>query len=260
MTSSLEPTLAFPPVSDLTGTETGRFEFEDGTVDLWSCSLEGDAAVLERCHVYLSEEERARSARFIRPEDRCRFTLAHGALRAVLGRYLKMDPGVLRFQAGPTGKPALLDHRGGPHALRFNLSHSHGRMLLAVANGQEVGIDLEQVRGNVEPLKLAERFYTQAEFESIKKLSDDDHAGQFYRLWVAKEAFLKAQGVGIPSLQQCEIVSSPALSRARVLPTAGSTMQHGWIVQWLSCGPEWLGAVAAYGNEWSVRVVDGMSV
>ena len=59
--------------------------------------------------------------------------------------------GSARFQPGATGKPALLDQQGDPHVLRFNLSHSHGRMLVAIANGQNVGIDLEQVRGNLEP-------------------------------------------------------------------------------------------------------------
>ena len=47
------------------------------------------------------------------------------------------------------------------------------------------------------PLKLAERFYTQTEYEMIKSRPVADHAFQFYRLWVAKEALLKAQGTGI---------------------------------------------------------------
>jgi hypothetical protein len=76
-------------------------------------------------------------------------------------------------------------------------------------------------------------------------------------LWVAKEAVLKGQGIGIPSLQQCEIVTSPVSSRAGVRPTPGSAMQPGWIVQWLRCGPAWQGAVSALGNEWSVQVLDG---
>ncbi len=259
MTSSLEPTVAFPPVVELTKRQTCRVYLKRGTIDLWGCSLEVDPEVLERCHACLSDEERARASRFIRPEDRSRFTLAHGGLRVVLARYLEMEPAALRFQAGPTGKPALND-QGDLHALRFNLSHSHGRMLIAVANGQDVGIDLEQIRGKVEPLKLAERFYTRTEYEQVKERPACDQAWQFYRLWVAKEACLKAQGVGIPSLQQCEIVASASSSRASVLVTHESSMQRGWMVQWLSCGPDWQGAVSACGNDWSIRVIDPMSV
>jgi 4'-phosphopantetheinyl transferase len=178
----------------------------------------------------------------------------------VLVRYLGIEPGAIRFQTGPTGKPALVDEAGGPLNLRFNLSHSHGRMLLAVANGEEVGIDLEQIRNNVEALKLAERFYAPAEYERIRSVRASDHAMQFYRLWVAKEAFLKAQGTGILSLEQCEILSEPSLSRAGVRLTRDSALQEGWTIQWLACGKGWQGAVSAYGQDWSVRVLDTMSV
>jgi 4'-phosphopantetheinyl transferase len=133
-------------------------------------------------------------------------------------------------------------------------------MLVAVADGQEVGIDLEQVRESVEPLKLAERFYTQAEYECIKSLPTCDQAVQFTRLWVAKEALLKAQGVGIPSLQDCEILASASSSRASVRLKPGSALPHGWTVEWLSCGQGWQGAVSAYGNDWSVRIFDTMNV
>ena len=260
MTSPREPILAFPPADQLTSRLTDRIALKRGTVDLWSSSLEADASVLEYCHACLSEEERTRAARFVRPKDRIRFTLAHGGLRVVLARYLGVEPAVLRIQRGPTGKPALLDQQGRPHVLRFNLSHSHGRMLVAIANGQDVGIDLEQVRGNLEPLKLAERFYTQTEYETIKSRPVADHAFQFYRLWVAKEALLKAQGAGIASLQQCEILVFDSSSRGSVRLSSHSAMQPGWTVQWLSCGQDWQGAVSAFGNDWSVRVLDALSL
>jgi 4'-phosphopantetheinyl transferase len=256
VTLSLEPILAFPPVDQLTNRHMDRVALKNGTVDLWSSSLDADASVLEYCRACLSEEERARAARFVRPDDQLRFTLARGGLRVVLARYLGVEPAALRFQPGPTGKPALLDHQGGPHVLRFNLSHSHGRMLVAIAKGQDVGIDLEQVRGNLEPLKLAERFYTQTEYETIKSRPAAGHACQFYRLWVAKEAVLKAQGAGIAALQRCEILVSDSSSRASVRLSGDSAMQPDWTVQWLSCGQDWQGAVSAFGQDWSVRVLD----
>ena len=253
MTSSLEPAVAFRPVADLLSTEIAQVALEDGTVHVWSCSLQGEAAVLQRCHACLSEEERARAARFIRREDQTQFIFAHGGLRAVLARYMAIAPNVFQFQIGPNGKPVLRDHEGGRHAFRFNLSHSHGRMLLAVAKGEDVGIDLECVRDNVKPLDLAERFYTQSEYERIKRLPSSDHALEFYRLWVAKEAWLKAQGAGITSLRHCEILASVS-SRADVRVTSESPMPREWTVQWLHCGPGWQGAVSAYGNDWSIRV------
>jgi 4'-phosphopantetheinyl transferase len=171
-----------------------------------------------------------------------------------------MDPGALRFRNGPTGKPVLIASETSPLDLRFNLSHSHGRMLLGVAAGEDIGVDLEEIRGTVDPLKLAERFYTITEYESIKQLPASDHALHFYRLWVAKEAVLKGQGIGIPSLQQCEIDFSPVSSRASVRLTPDATMQRGWTIQWLNCGPGWQGAVSASGDGWSVRLRDPAGV
>ncbi|HET8722232.1 MAG TPA: 4'-phosphopantetheinyl transferase superfamily protein [Nitrospira sp.] len=257
MTSSIDPVLSFPPVGDLESGETTGVS-RTGAIDLWSCSLDGDAGVLDRCHATLSKAEHARAARFVRRKDQIEFTLAHGGLRLVLARYLDLEPAALRFAAGPTGKPVLLESEGTPHALRFNLSHSHGRMLVAVANAEDVGVDLERVRGNLEVLKLAERFYAEAEFERMKALPPGDQARYFYRLWVAKEAVLKAQGSGLSSLQQCEILASSFSSRAGVRFLQDAVLPCGWTVQWLSCGPDWHAALCAYGNAWSARLRGGM--
>ena len=256
MTPLLEPMLSFPTVGGLEGGGRIRVSLAD-TIDLWSCSLEGDAGVLERCHASLSEEERARAARFLRRQDQIEFALARGSLRVVLARYLDLEPAALRFGAGPMGKPVLLDGESEPHALRFNLSHSHGRMLVAVANAQDVGVDLERVRGNLQVLKLAQRFYAETEFERINTLPPCDQAQYFYRLWVAKEAVLKAQGTGLSSLQHHAILGSPLSSRASVRLLQDAAPTCGWTVQWLSCGPDWHAALCAYGNAWSVRVRDG---
>jgi 4'-phosphopantetheinyl transferase len=252
----LEPTMTFPTVEALTSTGSPKADLKSRIVDLWSCSLEGSTAALARCRKWLSEEERVRAGRFIRPEDQTQFALAHGGLRFVLARYLDVDPGALRFRNGATGKPALIPQNGSSLDLRFNLSHSHGRMLIGVADGVDVGVDLEEIRDTVEPLKLAERFYTVAEYESILHRPAKDQAVHFYRFWVAKEAVLKGQGIGIPSLQQCEIVSSPTSLRGSVRPTPDAAMQRGWTVQWLNCGPGWQGAISASGDDWAVQVRD----
>ncbi len=252
--------MTFPSLRVLTSAPASVVPIERGIVDVWSCTLQASPDLLASCRAWLSEDEGARAARFVRPEDQVHFALAHGGLRAVLARYLAVEPATLRFQIGPTGKPALLGQaRAGDH-LHFNLCHSHGRMLVAVAHGHEVGVDLEQVRENVEVLKLAERFYTAAEYEWMKSQAPSDHALQFYRLWVGKEAVLKGQGIGIPSLQQCGIDTSAVSSRAGVRLIPDSTLQQGWTIQWLNCGDGWQGAVSAFGGDWSIRVLHGRDI
>jgi 4'-phosphopantetheinyl transferase len=251
MSPSVEQMLAFHSVAELTNGPIAPLVLDDRTIDVWGCSLEGSEVERQRCEGWLSEVERARAARFVRAEDQTRFIFAHGILRRILVRYIDAEPADLRFHVSATGKPVLLGRQGGVHDVRFNLSHSHGRMLVSVAKGHEIGIDLEQVRNSRQPLRLAERFFTPMEFQWINNRPVSDHALQFHRLWVAKEAFLKAQGSGISSLQECEILLSASAARARV--SVRGDMQPGWSIQWLNCGAEWQGAVSAYGDDWSVR-------
>jgi len=254
---SLGQTVSFRSITDLAPDGRSAVLSLDGrTIHVWGFALEGGETVLDRFKVWLSQEERVRAAQFIYREDQTRYALAHGGLRAVLACYLERDPTVLQFQAGVTGKPILLDQHNHPHDLRFNLSHSHGRMLIAVAQGQDVGIDIEQIRDKVEAVKLAERFYTPAEYQQVLSRAGADQARQFYRYWVAKEAVLKGQGVGLVSLQQCEIDSSETVASAAAKILPGAPMQAGWTIRWLNCGDGWQGAVSACGHEWGVRIVN----
>jgi len=254
--SSAAPIVTFPPIDTITTVDGSiPISLEERAIDVWGCSLSGSDVALEQCRAWLSEEERTRAARFIRHEDQLMYVLAHGGLRALLSRYAGLDPAAITFQAGPTGKPSLGDGEKRSHPLQFNLSHSHGRMLVAVGKFGEVGVDLEQVRDKVEVAKLAERFYARSERNSVAGLSGRDQARQFYRIWVAKEAVLKGQGVGLLSLQQCEILASDDASRAEVHLLEGTTMQHGWTAHWLNCGAGWAGAVSAPGSNWTIRVM-----
>ena len=255
---SLDPLISFPSISRLVVDQPPRITFENDCIDLWSFSLDAGMDALERFHLWLSEDERVRGARFIHGEDQRRYTLAHGGLRAVLARYVGLPAGALRFRTNATGKPGLINQQGDSLPVEFNLSHSHGRMLIAMGEGRDVGIDLEQIRDNVEVAKLAERFYAPTEFKRIMRCAAPDQQREFYRYWVAKEAVLKGQGIGLPSLQQCEIPSD-LVSPSAVHVPPDSRLQSGWTIQWLNCGIGWQGAVSAYGSDWRVRIMNAAS-
>ena len=250
-----EPVMVFPSIEVIaTSGWSAPIEMEDRTIHVWGFSLDGNPSFVEQCRSWLSEDECGRAARFIRQQDHVRFVLAHGGLRVVLARYTGLDPSALMFQLGLTGKPALLNGRVPQHPLEFNLSHSRGRMLMAISNKQDIGVDLEQIRDKVQAAKLAERFYAPAEREMVVSLSGPGQAQQFYRYWVAKEAVLKGQAVGLRSLQQCEILTSDDSPRAKVKLSEGAAMQPGWMVHWLDCGSGWVGAVSAHGSDWAIRI------
>ena len=81
--------------------------------------------------------------------------------------------------------------------LDFNLSHTDGLALLAVARGGPLGVDVEQFREMSDTEALAKRFYAGDEIDRV--LGSEGLARQraFFLCWTRKEAVLKSTGVGL---------------------------------------------------------------
>src|SRR3990172_3328592 len=127
-----------------------------GEVHVWRAALDVDPAPESRLRKTLSEAECSRADAFNFPVDRRSAIAAQGILRALLSRYLRVDPGTIRLRRGPSGKPQL-DEGWDSRPLRFNISHSHGLCLYAIALDRQVGIDIEHVRALDTYLQVAER-------------------------------------------------------------------------------------------------------
>ncbi len=243
--------ISFQSIEHLTGTEwQGHSRLERHVVHLWGIELDGSPRCLERCAQWLDKEEQHRAARLVREEDRQRYVLAHGGLRAVLSRYLGVGPDVVELCRNEVGKPFVTRKSQGQSLITFNMSHAHGRALIAVSKGQEVGVDLERIRSDVEVEKLSERYFAPSEHATIMQLTEEQRAARFFRYWVAKEAVLKAQGIGLQALSQCEILLGAEGIGAEVLVPVGSPLQNNWKVRLLSCDEGWEAAVAAQGMDW----------
>jgi 4'-phosphopantetheinyl transferase len=115
-------------------------------------------------------------------------------LRLLLGAYLDADPRTLGFRTGEYGKPRLA---GADGRLRFNLSHSGGVAVYAVALGVEVGVDVQTRRHRPPTLAVAERAFGRAEAVRLARLAEAEREREFLRLWVCHEAGLKCLGVGL---------------------------------------------------------------
>jgi len=229
--------------------------FEEPSIHVWGYVLEGDARTIGRCNAWLSGEERLRAARFIRSEDQQQYILARGGLRFLLSSYTGLDPAALLMQQGPEGKPGLDIHGVGPQRVRFNLSHSHGRMLVGIASQRDVGVDLEQIRSKTEIMKLAKRFYAPAEHDAIALQNASGQRDAFYRHWVAKEAFLKFKGVGLKfPLGQCQVTMATDRGSAAIHWQKGPDEEERGFVKFLPLPDGWVGAVAAEGSDWVVRL------
>jgi 4'-phosphopantetheinyl transferase len=148
----------------------------------------------------LSDDERARAARFVRARERRRFARCRAALREILGNLLGEPAGSLRFRAAAVGKPELDRGPGVVAPVRFNLSHSADLAVVAVCRGREVGVDLEHLRPITEAERIVASFFTTAEQVAFAAIAGPDRDAAFLRGWTRKEAVLKGFGVGISGL------------------------------------------------------------
>lgn len=165
-----------------------------GKVHVWRIDLDGAVRTAAALRSTLSREEEQRASRFRSSELRERWTAARGALRCILAGYAQLEPGALEFREGPHGKPALT---GAAEDVPFNLSHTRGLALVAVAGIGRVGIDAETVRPEIEVEDLSHRFFAPAEAAGILALPPDARLAAFFNCWTRKEAFAKALGGGL---------------------------------------------------------------
>lgn len=222
-----------------------------GEVHVWRARLSVGVSRVSELAGSLSPDELARAGAFRSAQDRARFVVAHGVLRAVLGRCLCVEPVGLRFESGRYGKPRLAaDSADG---LTFNMSHSRELGLFAVARGREVGVDVEKVR----PLachQIAERFFSPAEAAALRDLPADRRLEAFFRGWTRKEASLKAAGQGrLVPLGRPEVAAPPKEAVAPHGVAREGEERQRWSVRDLRPGRGYVGALAAEGEGWALR-------
>jgi len=226
----------------------------------------------------LDSEERERAARFKFLAPRNQFVISRALLRRCLGCYLGIEAREVRFRTTGNGKPELAGntdlhlkdahlkdaHLNHPHLkhlrvndLRFNLSHTQGVTVFAVARHRQVGVDVERIRENTNALQLAERFFSRQEVQWLRSQPASDHIPSFFSCWTAKEAYIKAHGQGL----------SMSLSSFGVLPiigAAGSKLQLTvyddpqeslrWSIWQLNLAPTLRAALAVEGENCKVRL------
>lgn len=143
----------------------------------------------------LSDEERARADRFCTEALRNRYVAAHAGLRLLIERQFGIAAAEQRFACDAHGKPSLL----GRNEIRSNISYSGPYALVGLSGGGEIGVDIETVRPIADAAELAATYYTPAERRALDRtlVGETSFDEGFLRLWVRKEACVKALGQGL---------------------------------------------------------------
>jgi 4'-phosphopantetheinyl transferase len=220
-------------------------------VHVWHADLADLGGDLDRLFPLLDHHEQSRAARFIVPEPRVQFILSRAFLRIALGQYLNVEPRKVHFHVAERGKPGLAE----AHGLYFNLSHTEGTTVIAVTRAGRVGVDVERIRENLDPLQLGARFFSTKESEWLRAQPVDQRFAAFFACWTAKEAYVKAGGDGL----------AVPLDGFGVIPHAGDEELHleiygkpeeskRWSMWQLDLGPDLRSAIAVEAVNCKVRL------
>jgi 4'-phosphopantetheinyl transferase len=186
---------------------TSRLTISASEIHLWWIPLD-DAWM---SHDGVDQLDSADQQRYQRLADRGlrhRFAVTHGTLRGILAAYLGVPVRQLQLRESPAGRPFVpCAHRRD--SIDFSLSHTTDLAVVAVSR-RRVGVDVEQLQPSLDPYQFVARWFTRDERTCI-----DRHCGQgtisdgLLRHWTAKEAHLKALGLGLTGLPHTELRCRP---------------------------------------------------
>lgn len=195
MTEAKDPRAAEPPAE----------------IDVWSVSLPRalDQTQVSACHAVMPPGEREAAARFRDPGRRDQAIVARALSRKALSLRLGVNPEGLMFETGENGRPCLAAGQTA-RSVDFNLAHTEGFVVCAVAENLRIGVDVEPLARADDLREVSPRFLSPSEGTTLQQL---DRAGQnawLPRLWTCKEAYAKALGLGLSApLQELSFRVTP---------------------------------------------------
>lgn len=173
-----------------------NFILNDDEIHIWNYSLEPNENLAESYFEKLSEDEKSKAKKIIIKEVKYRSILSKVITRNILSKYLDKEFNLINYYYNEFGKPILssdINHLN----LDFNNSHSGNLGVMAITKKKPIGIDVEQVIELKNLDELINHIFTDNEINELYRLNQIDKTLMFYKIWTAKEAFVKAIGQGL---------------------------------------------------------------
>lgn len=143
----------------------------------------------------LDPMERQALARLRRDDDKAAYAMAHGLARMLFERMTGHPAAAMMLAYAPGGRPGIAGDHGH---LQISLSHARKAVAVAIGWGVDVGIDVEVTTADEPDDATVELALTPRERQMVHTAgSAGERERLFLRLWTAKEAILKANGLGI---------------------------------------------------------------
>jgi 4'-phosphopantetheinyl transferase len=163
----------------------------------------------------------------------------------ILSSYIEEEPSGINLSTHPAGKPFLPDQ-----AINFNISHSGNMLILGFGYFDHIGVDVQE-EYSISNLEIVlERFFSPEEQDYLYSLDPDLRQTQFFSIWSAKEAYLKALGEGFRlSSTAFSALPEDGSSQTYLLTSFNNPEPHqNWMIREINLQPGFKGAAAVSGN------------
>jgi 4'-phosphopantetheinyl transferase len=164
---------------------------------------ESPAAWLGAAVAWLSPQERDRATRFTDARARAVHTTGWALMRLAVARSRSVEPREVTIVKEDSGRPRIL----GRPPRQGSISHSAGRVAVAVTAARLIGVDLEyRDRDTKRLLAIATRAFAPTEAERLLALPEQESAAEIIRYWTVKEALGKALGLNLMAALRTVVV------------------------------------------------------
>ncbi len=196
----------------------------------------------------LPDDELIKVSRYIQLSARDKSLMVRGYLRGILSQVANgtttsdshvnagniredIRPWEWRFEYGRKGKPRLIDEQRLETGIDFNISHSDDWLVVAVIvtfaeQVLELGVDIEHYRQSTNIYPILNHYFTQHESDALLSLPGRKQRARFFDLWVLKESYIKAKGLGLAlSLKSFSFDFTKMQARELVLKMQGGLVK-----------------------------------
>jgi len=139
---------------------------------------------------YISFNKKQRIERYRRFEDAQRSLVGELLIRFLICKNLNVYNKNITFSSNQYGKPELLHH----DHFHYNISHSDNLVVCCI-HSLPVGIDVEKIQDF--DSSIAKHFFSIDEYNYILNSENFNKNDLFFRIWCAKESYIKALGKGL---------------------------------------------------------------
>ncbi|MBD1372569.1 4'-phosphopantetheinyl transferase superfamily protein [Hazenella sp. IB182357] len=176
---------------------------------------------------FVDRAKREKIVRYHRRIDAKRSLLADLLIRMQIAKRFEVDPRELQFAYNQYGKPYLQGHP----QVHFNLSHA-GEWVVGMLGCEEIGVDVECIKELDH--RITDVVFSEAEMALYQELPENRRQHYFYKIWTAKESYVKAVGKGL-SISPQSITVCMEEHQSYIVGKKKQIRHYTWVPDYVLC-------------------------